>query len=127
MTLSGSPSTSIVNAAQASYCSSTDSAHPSSATAAVVTYAAVTGMYHVIGQVFGSLDADPATPVNLKIEDVSGTTVFSVDIAKGGAFSFTFTPAKQSQASGTAMIVTLAAPSSGVSGKLNCTHWTVAS
>ncbi len=122
------PSTSIVNASQAAYVSSGDSAHPSSATSAVVTYAAVAGMFHVIYQIFASLDSDPTGAVNLKVEDVSGTTVFSIDIpAAKGVYAFTFSPALQSAAQNTAMIVTLAAPSSGVSGKLNCRHATVQS
>ncbi len=127
MALSGSPSTSIVNASQAAYVSSSDSAHPSAHAAAVVTYTAVAGMYHVIGQIFGSLDATPAAGVNLKVEDVSGTTVFSIDLVAAGPFSFNFSPALQSQAQNTAMIVTIADPGSSVTAKLNCRHWTVQS
>lgn len=127
MALSGSPSTSVVNAAQSAYVSSGDSAHPASNTAAAVTYAALPGFFHVLGQIFGSLDVAPAAGVNLKVEDVSGTTVFSIDLSAAGPFSFTFSPAKQAQAQNTAMIVTLAAGGSGVTGKLNCTHWTVTS
>ncbi len=128
MALSGSPSTSVVNASQAAYVSSSDSAHPTSNTAATVTYAAVTGQFHVLGQIIASLDSDPAAAVNLKVEDVSGTTIFSIDLpAAKGVYAITFNPAKQAQASGTAMIITLAAPGSGVTGKVNCTHWTVTS
>ncbi len=128
MASTGSPSTSVVNASQAAYVSSGDSAHPTSNTAAVVTYAAVTGQFHVLHQIIASLDIDPAAAVNLKVEDVSGTTIFSADIpATAGIYAFTFSPAKQAAASGTAMIITLAAGGSGVTGKLNCTHSTVTS
>ncbi len=123
MPLSGSPTTSIVNASQAAYVSATDSAHPTSNTPAVVTYAATAGEFHVLHQIIASLDIAPAAAVNLKVEDVSGTTIFSVDLpAAAGIYAVTFAPAKQSAAQNTAMIITLAAGGSGVTGKLNCTH-----
>lgn len=92
--------------------------YPSSNTAAVVTKAAVPGYAHVVGSVAWSYDAAP-TGGNLKIEDVSGTTVFSIDITAAGPGVFNFFPPLKMAAANTALIVTLAAGGSGVTGKLS--------
>jgi hypothetical protein len=94
---------------------------PTSNTAAVVTYAASATSKHVIHAVAWSYNATP-TNGNLKIEDVSGTTIFSVDITAAGPGWFTFAPPIIGAAVNTAMIVTLAAGGSGVTGKVSCRH-----
>lgn len=91
---------------------------PTSATAAVVTYAAVAGQYHVIRGIAYSYDSTP-TGGNLKVEDVSGTTVFSVDIPAAGAGVITFPIPLRSAAVNTALIVTLASGAGSVVGKVN--------
>lgn len=96
---------------------------PTSNTAATFTYAAVPGKQHNISSVVWSYSGSP-TGGNLKIEDGSGTTVFSVDITSAGPGFIPFGPAIRGSTN-TAMIVTLAAGGSGVSGKINApSHWT---
>jgi hypothetical protein len=112
-----------VNSHEAPLSSSTgDVAAPSSNTAAVVTYAASAGAGHCVGQVSWSYNGDP-TAGNLKIEDGSGNVIFSIDITAGGPGSIAFTPPKKGTIN-TALIVTLAAGGSGISGKVSVTHWT---
>src|SRR4051794_18599647 len=94
--------------------SSSDVHAPASNTAAVVTYAAVSDRQHAITGIAWSYDGAP-TGGNLKIEDGSGTTVFSIDITAGGPGVLYFDPAKHG-AKNTALIVTLAAGGSGVTG-----------
>ncbi len=97
---------------------STSDVHaPSSNTAAVLTYSAVTGQRHVLSGLAWSYSATP-TSGNLKIEDGAGTTIFSLDITTAGPGFVPFAPPLSGSAS-TALIVTLAAGGSGVSGKLN--------
>ena len=90
---------------------------PSSNTAAIVTYAAETGdKYHMIRGVVWSYSADP-TSATLKIEDGSGTVVWGPHyITKGGPGEIWFGNARGSAA--TALIITLAAGGSGISGVL---------
>lgn len=96
---------------------------PASNTAAVVTYAADSAAAHIISGVVWSYSADP-TGGNLKIENGSGTTVFSMDISSGGAGFIPFAPFKKGSLN-TAMIITLAAGGSGITGKLSIpNHWT---
>jgi hypothetical protein len=91
---------------------------PAANTAAVVTYSAAgTGLSHSLSGVAWSYSGDP-TGGNLKIEDGSGTTVFSVDVTSKGPGFFLF-PEPLRGAANTALIVTLAAGGSGVSGKVN--------
>lgn len=99
---------------------------PTTNTAAVVTKTAVSGQYHVIRGVAFSYSATP-TGGNLKIEDVSGTTVFSVDIADATPRVITFPVPIRSAAVNTAMIVTLAAGGGGISGKVNVLGYSVES
>ena len=96
---------------------------PAQATAAVITYAAVVGQRHVVGQIVCSYSATP-TGGNLKIEDVSGNTIFSVDIPAAGVFVFPFPVPLRAAAQNTAMIITLASGAGTVVGKLNAVHWT---
>jgi hypothetical protein len=96
---------------------------PSSNTAAVVTYAAAgSGVSHVLGGISWSYNATP-TGGNIKIED-GATTVLSLDITSAGPGYIPFARAKKGTAN-TALVVTLAAGGSGVSGKLSIlSHWT---
>jgi hypothetical protein len=93
---------------------------PSSNTAAVLTYSAVSDRRHVLDSVQWSYSGSP-TSGNLKVEDGAGTTVYSVDVTAAGPGFFNFEPALAGRAN-TAMIVTLAAGGSGVSGKVNAGH-----
>ncbi len=100
-----------------------DAHAPSANTAAVVTYTAGgAGWSHVISGVAWSYSGTP-TGGNLKIEDGSGVTVFTMDITVAGAGFIPFNPPKKGTAN-TAMIITLAAGGAGVSGKVSITgHW----
>lgn len=102
---------------------SSDDVHtPAINTAAIITYTAVAAAKHVIRGVAWSYDAAP-TGGNLLIEDVSGTTVFSLDITAAGPGFIPLT--KKGAAINTAMIITLSAGGGGVTGKVNVLeHWT---
>lgn len=111
--------------AQLSVTASTGDVHaPASNTAAVVTYAAAgAGVAHVISGVAWSYDLDP-TGGSLKIENGSGSTVFQVAVTSKGPGFFVFPQPKKGSAN-TALIITLAAGGSGVTGKVNAlNHWT---
>lgn len=95
---------------------------PAGATAAVLTYAAVTGKRHIISQVIWSYDTAP-TGGALTIQDVSGTTIFSINISAAGPGFITFDPPICGAANNTAMIVTLASGAGAVVGKVNARHW----
>ena len=97
---------------------------PAANTAAVITYAAVSGKRHAISGIAYSYSAAP-TGGNLKIEDVAGTTIFSLDItAAGPGDPIYFDPAKGNALPNTALIITLAAGGVGISGKVNVLgHW----
>ena len=108
-------------------CAAGDVHEPAANTAAVVTYTAAAAVKHVITGVAWSYVGGIPTGGNLKVEDVSGTTVFSIDIDESGPGSHEFPKPKKSAAANTAMIITLAAGGAGVTGKLNITnHWTEA-
>src|SRR5947209_7971219 len=104
--------------------STSDANLPASNTAAVITYAAGSaGVQHCLSGVAWSYSAAP-TNGNLKIEDGSGNTIFSVDITAAGPGFIPFNPPKKGTAA-TALIITLAAGGTGISGKINaCGHWT---
>lgn len=104
--------------------SSADVQAPAANTAAVVTYAAAgSRMHHVLSGIAWSYSGTP-TGGNLKIEDGSGTTIFSMDITAAGAGYVPFTPPKRGSAN-TALIVTLAAGGAGITGKVSVLgHWT---
>lgn len=97
---------------------------PGANTAAVVTYAAAgAGVAHVISGVAWSYDLDP-TGGSLKVEDGSGSTVFQVAVTSKGPGFFVFPQPKKGSAD-TALIITLAAGGSGVTGKVSAlNHWT---
>jgi hypothetical protein len=100
-----------------------DVAAPSANAAAAVTYAAVPGFSHCVSGLMWSYSGAP-TGGNIKVEDGSGNTVFSLDISSAGVGFLPFSPAKRGAAN-TAMIVTLAAGGGGVVGKLSIpAHWT---
>ena len=119
---------SIIQVAQTrSPCAAADVNAPAVNTAAVVTYAASASLKHVITGVAWSYAGGTPTGGNLKIEDVSGTTVFSIDITDQGAGFFTFPRPNVSAVVNTAMIITLAAGGAGVTGKISViNHWTEA-
>jgi hypothetical protein len=101
-----------------------DVSAPAANTAAVVTYAAVANERHCIGGIAWSYSGGTPTGGNLKVEDVSGTTVFSIDITAAGPGFIPFSPPKRSAAVNTALIITLAAGGGGVSGKVSVLgHW----
>jgi hypothetical protein len=90
---------------------------PTSNTAAVVTYAAVSDRCHSITGLAWSYDGAP-TGGSLKVEDGSGTTVFKIDVTAAGPGVIYFNPPKMGTKN-TAMIITLAAGGSGVTGKVS--------
>lgn len=105
-------------------CSASDVNLPAANTAAVVTYAAVSGYRHCISGVAWSYSGGTPTGGNLLVEDISGTTVFSIDITDQGAGFFIFPKPKISAAPGTALIITLAAGGAGITGKVSIpNHW----
>lgn len=95
---------------------------PAANTAAVVTFAAETGKRHHLVSVAWSYSAAP-TGGNLKVEDASGTRVFSVDVTAAGPGSLQFENALRGEV-GNALIVTLAAGGAGISGKVNAYKFT---
>ena len=97
---------------------------PAANTAAVVTYAAAgAGVSHCISGVAWSYGGTPVGG-NLKIEDGSGTIVFTADITGSGPGFIPF-PSPKKGAATTAMIVTLATGGAAVSGKVSVlSHWT---
>lgn len=91
---------------------------PSSNTAAVVTLAAETSLCHVVTGVHFSYDDDP-TNGSLVITHGGGSTVkYSLIITSKGAGPLSFNPPLKFPV-GDAVVVTLAAGGSGVSGRLN--------
>jgi len=97
---------------------STGNTHaPASNTAAVVTKAAAgAGVCNVIDGIAWSYDAAP-TNGGLTITD-GGSTVFQVAVTAAGPGFFLF-PRPLKSAANSAMVVTLAAGGSGVTGKIN--------
>lgn len=98
---------------------------PASNTAAVVTISAAgAGVSNVISGVVASYSGGTPTAGNLKIEDGSGTTVFTCDVTAAGPLPIVF-PRPIKGSANTQLIVTLAAGGSGVSGKVNVLNkWT---
>lgn len=92
---------------------------PTAATAATLTKAAGgAGTYHTIRGVDVSYDSTP-TGGAFTIEDVSGTTVYSVAIPAAGLYQIRWPRAIKSAAANTAMIFTLASGGGSVVGRLN--------
>lgn len=87
---------------------------PAANTAAVITLAATAGKRHYIFLIMWSYNATP-TAGNLKIEEPTGTTVFSVDIASAGPDVIAYTLRGDIN---TELKVTLAAAGAAVTGKL---------
>lgn len=87
--------------------------------AAAVTVTADADRPIVISQIHCGYDAAPAAGSTLKIEDVSGTTVWQVPIVSAGPYEFTLEPNKCSAAKNTALIVTLSAGGGAVLAYLN--------
>lgn len=106
-------------------CAAADVHAPAANTAAVVTYAGSAGVKHVITGIAWSYYGGIPTNGNLIIEDVSGTTVFNVDIHEEGPGAYYFHKPKKGAAVNTAMIITLAAGGAGITGKVSIlSHWT---
>lgn len=100
-----------------------DNHAPADNTAAVVTYAAVAGQQHYLHGIYWSYDAAITAIGTVKVEDVSGTTVFGpLPIPSMGPGFFLFDPPIVSSAVNTAMIVTLATGGALVQGVLSCRH-----
>jgi hypothetical protein len=95
---------------------------PAANTAAVVAKAAGgAGVSNVLALVAWSYDGDP-TAGSLIIAD-GASTVFKVDITAAGPGFFTFAPPLKGTAN-TALVATLAAGGSGVSGIVSLHTWT---
>ena len=92
--------------------------------AAVVTLAALAERRHHLTYIAFSYEGAAPAGGNLKVEDVSGTTVFSVDITLEGHDFLEFFNPLRSAAPNTAMIVTLAAAGASVTGKLSIGSYT---
>jgi len=108
-------------------CAAADVNAPAVNTAAVVTYVAIAGLRHVITGFTWSYVGGIPVGGNLLVEDVAGTTVFTMDIPEEGAGVIVFPKPKRSAAVNTAMIVTLAAAGAAVTGKLSIlNHFTEA-
>lgn len=96
---------------------------PATNTNAVVTYSAVSSQSHCISGVAFSYSGGTPTNANLKIEDGSGNTVFSVDVTSSGVGFIPFFPFLRGSVN-TALIITLSAGGAGISGKLSVlNHW----
>lgn len=91
---------------------------PSSATAAVITIPASTGVAHEIEMLAWSYDDTP-TGGNLKIESPSGTKIFEVDITAGGPGFIPLSGSCIKGAESQALIITLASGAGSVSGIVN--------
>lgn len=106
---------------------STNTVTGSSNAAAVITKAAVAAKRHVLQGVTVSYSGG-ATAGSVKIEDVSGTTVFFADVnfaTTGGQVHFPFTPPLKTAAVNTALIITAAAGGASTVAKVNLTgYWT---
>ena len=90
---------------------------PAADTAAIVTIAALAGKVHVIDVIHWSFDADPAAAKSLTVV-IGGTTVFHVEIIKGGPGFLPFPGGLYGDAN-EAAVVTLAADNAGAKGKVN--------
>ena len=88
--------------------------YPAANTAATITLAAPTSGNRRINQIAWSYDGDP-TGGRLSITD-GGSTVFDLDITKGGPG---YLPHPIQITDGAAMVITLAAGGDGITGKLN--------
>lgn len=99
---------------------------PAANTAAVVTYAATASVKHVItGIAYSYTGSGTLAGGNLKVEDVSGTTVFTMNIQDKKEGVLVFPRPLRAAAVNTALIVTLAAGGANVSGTVSVlNHWT---
>lgn len=105
-------------------CSAADVHAPAANTAAVVTYAAVPGLKHVISGIAWSYGVADPVGGNLTVEDVAGNVVFTIDITTRGAGIIEFPKPKRSAAVNTAMKVTLAAGGGTSVAKVSVlNHW----
>jgi hypothetical protein len=99
-----------------------DSATSGSNAAVVLTYAAAgASKNNCLGSLQWSYSGGAVTG-SLKVEDGSGNTIFFVDITATGPGTINFSPPKKGSAN-TALIITLGAGGTGVTGKINATQW----
>jgi hypothetical protein len=99
-----------------------DVSTPAAEAAAVITYAAPGALKsNVLAAIYWSYSAAP-TGGNIKVEDGAGNTIFNLDITSAGPGFLPFNPPKKGTYNA-AMIITLAAGGSGVTGKLSLSHW----
>ena len=105
-------------------CAAVDVHEPAANIAAVVTYAGVAGIRHVItGLAWSYVGGIPAGGT-LTVTD-AGNTVFVIGISEEGPGFITFPSPKRSAAVNTPMVATLAAGGAGITGKINIlNHWT---
>lgn len=94
---------------------------PASNTAAVVTLAAAgTTQARIVEQIVWSYDGNP-TGGNITITN-DGTAIFDIDITAGGPGSITFPGDVLKSTANKALVITLAAGGSGISGNINVFH-----
>lgn len=99
-----------------------DTVVPAANTAAVLTYAADTlGRRWTVGSIHYSYSAAP-TGGRLTIQDGTGNVIFDRDIPATGPGDILF-PFPRAGSVNTDLIITLAAGSGAVVGKLNATVW----
>ena len=117
------PGTISISSDNTSQAGSTGNTHePAANTAAVVTLSAGgSGVFNVLGGVYWSYSGDPSGG-SLTITD-GGSTVFKVDITKGGPGFFPFNPLLTG-GDNAAVVATLAAGGSSISGIVNVHAWT---
>lgn len=96
---------------------------PAAATAAVLTYAADTGVAHGLWEITYSYSAAP-TGGRLTVTDGASDVVLDIDITAAGPNQLIFPKGKLGTA-GRSMVVTLASGAGAVVGKLNASHYTV--
>ena len=115
---------SVINQPTTSRSASTADAVTATAnTAAAITYAAAgAGVSHVLSMIAWGFDGTP-TGATLKVEDGSGNIIFRVPVTQSGPGFIHFAGNRKGTAN-TALIITLSAGGSGVTGYINATHWT---
>lgn len=113
----------LTPAATSRVASTADAVVAASNTVSIITYAAAgSGVSHVISALSFGYDGNP-TGATLKMEDGSGNIIFRIPITQSGAGFIPFNGNKRGTTN-TAMIITLSAGGSGVTGYINATHWT---
>jgi hypothetical protein len=109
-----------VSSSRTSRCSglSGDTAAPASNTAATITLPAVAGQINVISGLTWSFSSNPSSGILLTLSD-NGTVIRQWYVTNGGPGPFHFDPPLANAAVNTALVATLAAAGSGISGTVN--------